>query len=370
MSAKRSSSRPSISHISHSGLERSSCWEKIRAVSVAQLLPVAGRGQRGVADVVLEVEARVVDPHRPAAVERRVGELAGGSGGRGAGAAGSARGAPRSVGGGPSKIVSAADVHVRVGALLVQERGVDWGQPVEVASVHQPLRRTCVRPYNGDAVSEHRREAAARGAARLLRGRRPGRADRRTGAGAFTAPPVYVRKEIVHNKHVVEQLREARRDLRRGARPRCRTASVTVFSAHGVAPSVRTNAQSRGLQTIDATCPLVTKVHVRGAPVRGRGLHDRAGRPRRPRGGRGHDGRGARPHRARPDRAGRRRAGAWRIPRRSPTSRRRRCRSMRRAAIIERLRERFPGDRRPPHRRHLLRDDQSPGGRRRARDGM
>jgi 4-hydroxy-3-methylbut-2-en-1-yl diphosphate reductase len=74
-------------------------------------------------------------------------------------------------------------------------------------------------------------------------------------------PPVYVRKEIVHNKHVVGQLRE------RGAifveeETEVPEGAVTVFSAHGVAPSVRANAQARRLQTIDATCPLVTKVHV------------------------------------------------------------------------------------------------------------
>jgi 4-hydroxy-3-methylbut-2-enyl diphosphate reductase len=73
--------------------------------------------------------------------------------------------------------------------------------------------------------------------------------------------PVYVRKEIVHNKHVVEQLR------RRGAifveeETEVPVGSVTVFSAHGVAPSVRANAEARSLRTIDATCPLVTKVHV------------------------------------------------------------------------------------------------------------
>jgi 4-hydroxy-3-methylbut-2-enyl diphosphate reductase len=73
--------------------------------------------------------------------------------------------------------------------------------------------------------------------------------------------PVYVRKEIVHNKHVVEQLRE------RGAifveeHTEIPEGSVTVFSAHGVAPSVREGSQQRSLQTIDATCPLVTKVHV------------------------------------------------------------------------------------------------------------
>jgi 4-hydroxy-3-methylbut-2-en-1-yl diphosphate reductase len=74
-------------------------------------------------------------------------------------------------------------------------------------------------------------------------------------------PPVYVRKEIVHNKLVVEQLRE------RGAIFVDQEAEVpegetVVFSAHGVAPSVHANAEARALKTIDATCPLVTKVHV------------------------------------------------------------------------------------------------------------
>ncbi len=73
--------------------------------------------------------------------------------------------------------------------------------------------------------------------------------------------PVYVRKEIVHNKHVVEQLRErgavfveSEADVPEGA--------TVVFSAHGVAPSVHAGAARRRLETIDATCPLVTKVHV------------------------------------------------------------------------------------------------------------
>ena len=74
-------------------------------------------------------------------------------------------------------------------------------------------------------------------------------------------PPVYVRKEIVHNKLVVEQLSE------RGAifvdqETEVPEGETVVFSAHGVAPSVHANAEKRGLQTIDATCPLVTKVHV------------------------------------------------------------------------------------------------------------
>src|SRR5687768_1988833 len=74
-------------------------------------------------------------------------------------------------------------------------------------------------------------------------------------------PPVYVRKEIVHNKHVVEQL------AKRGAifvdqETEVPEGQMVVFSAHGVAPSVHADAEARGLRTIDATCPLVTKVHV------------------------------------------------------------------------------------------------------------
>jgi 4-hydroxy-3-methylbut-2-enyl diphosphate reductase len=72
--------------------------------------------------------------------------------------------------------------------------------------------------------------------------------------------PVYVRKEIVHNKHVVETLQQ------RGAifveeTDEVPEGSLVVFSAHGVAPSVHTEAAARNLRTIDATCPLVTKVH-------------------------------------------------------------------------------------------------------------
>jgi 4-hydroxy-3-methylbut-2-enyl diphosphate reductase len=73
--------------------------------------------------------------------------------------------------------------------------------------------------------------------------------------------PVYVRKEIVHNKHVVEQLRDRGAIFVDSETEVPETATV-VFSAHGVAPSVHANAQERNLQTIDATCPLVTKVHV------------------------------------------------------------------------------------------------------------
>jgi 4-hydroxy-3-methylbut-2-enyl diphosphate reductase len=74
-------------------------------------------------------------------------------------------------------------------------------------------------------------------------------------------PPVYVRKEIVHNKHVVEQLR-ARGAIFVDQETEVPEGSTTVFSAHGVSPAVHANATRRRLHTIDATCPLVTKVHV------------------------------------------------------------------------------------------------------------
>jgi 4-hydroxy-3-methylbut-2-enyl diphosphate reductase len=75
--------------------------------------------------------------------------------------------------------------------------------------------------------------------------------------------PVYVRHEIVHNRHVVDSLR------RKGARfvdelSEVPPGAVTIFSAHGVSRKVENEARSRALPTIDATCPLVTKVHNQG----------------------------------------------------------------------------------------------------------
>ena len=74
-------------------------------------------------------------------------------------------------------------------------------------------------------------------------------------------PPIYVRKEIVHNKHVVDNLRSAGAifveeldEVPNGGR--------AIYSAHGVSPQVRSQAKERNLQVIDATCPLVTKVHL------------------------------------------------------------------------------------------------------------
>src|SRR5215210_430155 len=73
--------------------------------------------------------------------------------------------------------------------------------------------------------------------------------------------PVYVRKEIVHNKHVVAQLRERGAIFVDELDDSIPERAVTVFSAHGVSPAVHADAGRRGLRTIDATCPLVTKVH-------------------------------------------------------------------------------------------------------------
>jgi 4-hydroxy-3-methylbut-2-en-1-yl diphosphate reductase len=74
-------------------------------------------------------------------------------------------------------------------------------------------------------------------------------------------PPVYVRKQIVHNLHVVRDL-EARGAVFVDEETEVPEGETVVFSAHGVAPSVHVNASVRQLNTIDATCPLVTKVHV------------------------------------------------------------------------------------------------------------
>jgi 4-hydroxy-3-methylbut-2-en-1-yl diphosphate reductase len=73
-------------------------------------------------------------------------------------------------------------------------------------------------------------------------------------------PPVYVRKQIVHNTHVVDQL-EKRGAIFVEDTAEVPEGGVIVFSAHGIAPEVRKAAEERGLHAIDATCPLVTKVH-------------------------------------------------------------------------------------------------------------
>ncbi|MFE0104904.1 4-hydroxy-3-methylbut-2-enyl diphosphate reductase [Streptomyces sp. NPDC059009] len=87
---------------------------------------------------------------------------------------------------------------------------------------------------------------------------------------ADAGEPVYVRKQIVHNTHVVAELTE------RGARfvdelDEIPDGALTVFSAHGVSPQVRAEAGRRGLRVVDATCPLVTKVHAEARRFAGRG---------------------------------------------------------------------------------------------------
>jgi len=72
--------------------------------------------------------------------------------------------------------------------------------------------------------------------------------------------PIYVRKQIVHNRHVVEDL-QARGAVFVDELDAVPDGATVIFSAHGVAPSVHADAAARGLHTIDATCPLVTRVH-------------------------------------------------------------------------------------------------------------
>jgi 4-hydroxy-3-methylbut-2-enyl diphosphate reductase len=83
--------------------------------------------------------------------------------------------------------------------------------------------------------------------------------------------PVYVRKEIVHNKHVVEQLRERGAIFVEELDDSIPEGAMTVFSAHGVSPAVHAEAERRQLRTIDATCPLVTKVHREAVKFAGEG---------------------------------------------------------------------------------------------------
>src|SRR5512139_3026531 len=73
--------------------------------------------------------------------------------------------------------------------------------------------------------------------------------------------PVYVRHEIVHNRHVVEALR-AKGAVFTEDLSNIPEGSLVIFSAHGISPAVREEAERRKLRTLDATCPLVTKVHV------------------------------------------------------------------------------------------------------------
>jgi 4-hydroxy-3-methylbut-2-enyl diphosphate reductase len=78
---------------------------------------------------------------------------------------------------------------------------------------------------------------------------------------SICAPPVYVRKEIVHNRHVVDKLR-GQGAIFVDELDEVPDGATVIFSAHGISPAVRDDARRRGLRVIDATCPLVTKVHL------------------------------------------------------------------------------------------------------------
>ncbi|BEH01430.1 4-hydroxy-3-methylbut-2-enyl diphosphate reductase [Brooklawnia propionicigenes] len=83
--------------------------------------------------------------------------------------------------------------------------------------------------------------------------------------------PVYVRKQIVHNRHVVEGL-EAKGAIFVDELDEVPAGALVIFSAHGISPAVREEADARGLRSIDATCPLVTKVHNEAKRFAGQGL--------------------------------------------------------------------------------------------------
>ena len=143
-------------------------------------------------------------------------------------------------------------------------------------------------------------------------------------------PPVYVRHEIVHNRHVVEELR-AKGAVFVDDLAEVPAGALLIFSAHGVSPAVRAAAQARDLRVIDATCPLVTKVHVEAAAHGARGHGHRAGRPRGTRRSGRHDGARAGADAPGADRSRTSRRSRCAIPSGSAASRRRRSRSTTRA---------------------------------------
>ena len=158
--------------------------------------------------------------------------------------------------------------------------GVPWQRPVTVVrAVSDTLDRELLSPaiIRGGWRALRPLRAAAPVARRLGRRRRPedrpagrpavvlrrrraGHRDRRAGAGPRTARPVYVRRQIVHNRHVVADLE------RRGAvfvheLDEVPDGATVVFSAHGVAPRCGPRPTGGACEVVDATCPLVAKVH-------------------------------------------------------------------------------------------------------------
>ena len=151
-----------------------------------------------------------------------------------------------------------------------------------LGSSHEPHRPTTLLADG--------REGPPRLAAGLLRGRRAGGRDASSRRSSSTAPRSTSASRSSTTSTSCASSRRAGRSSST-TRPRCPRAQTMVLSAHGVAPSVHANAQRRGLHTIDATCPLVTKVHVQARRYAADGLPRDPDRPRRPRGGRRDDGR-------------------------------------------------------------------------------
>ena len=173
--------------------------------------------------------------------------------------------------------------------------------------------------------------------------------------------PVYVRKQIVHNIHVVRDL-EARGAIFVDEETEVPAGATVVYSAHGVAPSVHANSARLGHNVIDATCPLVTKVHVQARRYADDGytvlLIGHAGHEEVV----GTMGEAPDATILVQDVA---EAEALDLPPdtpSSPTSRRRRSRSTRRPRSSRALRRRFPQIYAPTQGRHLLRDVEPPVG--------
>ena len=153
--------------------------------------------------------------------------------------------------------------------------------------------------------------------------------------------PVYVRKQIVHNKHVVADL-ESRGAIFVEELDEVPAGETVVFSAHGVSPAVHAQAEERELKTIDATCPLVTKVHHEAKRFAaddydilliGHAGHEEVE-------GTAGEAPGAHPARREP---GRRRPASWSATRPgSPGCRRPRCRVDETLETVAAIRERFP----------------------------
>ncbi len=171
--------------------------------------------------------------------------------------------------------------------------------------------------------------------------------------------PIYVRHEIVHNAYVVEDLR------RKGAifieqLEEVPAGNTVIFSAHGVSKAVRAEAESRGLRVYDATCPLVTKVHVEVARMRQDGFDNRNDRSQGASRSRRHDGAGGPGHVSGRRYCGRARAQAGRPQphclRHADHAVGRRRRGNHRRAESE-----VPGDPRAEKAGHLLRDAKPSG---------